>query len=189
MKKFVFMICSLLAGVVLVSCEKDEVGGTATESMAGDWYVIVDCLDENGDVVIEDFNEGRFHILTYNTADNAADKLFVDDQLNLLGMKALTECNQNLKTETLQNGNTMSFMSFATKDTVDNVTSHSQYVSDRVIVTDGKIIKNGGHQNNGSVTDSISFYFEYTEDAYANAYNYKRYHVHGVRYSGLVEND
>ena len=176
MKKFVFMICSLLAGVVLVSCEKDEVGGTATESMAGDWYVIVDCLDESGKVVIEDFNEGRFHVLTYNSADNVGDKLFVDDQYNLLGMKALTVCNQTA-------------MTFATRDTVDNVTSHSKYVSDRVIVTDGKIIKNGGHQNNGSVADSISFYFEYTEDAYADTYEYKKYHVHGVRYSGLVEND
>ena len=176
MKKFVYIICSLLAGVVFTSCEKDEIGGTATESMAGDWYVIVDCIDENGDVAIEDFNDGRFHVFTYNSADNTANKLFVDDQLNLLGMKALTICDQNN-------------MTFATPDTVDNVTSHSQYVSDRVIVTDGKIIKNKGHQNNGSLTDSISFYFEYTEDAYAAAYNYKKYHVHGIRYSGLVEND
>lgn len=176
MKKFVYIICSLLAGVVFTSCEKDEIGGTATESMAGDWYVIVDCIDENGDVAIEDFNEGRFHVFTYNSADNTANKLFVDDQLNLLGMKALTICDQNN-------------MTFATPDTVDNVTSHSQYVSDRVIVTDGKIIKNKGHQNNGSLADSISFYFEYTEDAYAAAYNYKKYHVHGIRYSGLVEND
>ena len=189
MKKFVYIICSLLAGVVFTSCEKDEIGGTATESMAGDWYVIVDCIDENGDVAIEDFNEGRFHVFTYNSADNTANKLFVDDQLNLLGMKALTVCDQGLTKDTLQKEMNLYYMSFATPDTVDNVTSHSQNVSDRVIVTDGKIFKNGGHQNNGSLADSISFYFEYTEDAYAATYNYKKYHVHGIRYSGLVEND
>ena len=176
MKKIVYMAASLLLCMSIFSCSKDEIGGTATESMAGDWYVTVDAVDANGEVVIEDFNEGSFHVLTYNNAENVGNKIFVDDQYNLLGMKALAICDQNT-------------MTFATPDTVDNVTSHSKYVSDRVIVTDGKIIKNGGHQKNGSVADSISFFFEYTEDAYAEAYEYKKYHVHGVRYSGLVEND
>ena len=138
MKKIVYMAASLLLCMSIFSCSKDEIGGTATESMAGDWYVTVDAVDANGEVVIEDFNEGSFHVLTYNNAENVGNKLFVDDQYNLLGMKALAICDQNT-------------MTFATPDTVDNVTSHSKYVSDRVIVTDGKIIKNGGHQKNGSV--------------------------------------
>ena len=175
MKKVLYF-AALLFCAGLASCEKDEIGGTATESMAGDWYVTVDCIDKAGNVAIEDFNEGRFHVLTYNSAENVGNKLYVDDLYNLLGMKALAICDQNA-------------MTFATPDTVDNISAHSKYVSDRVIVTNGKIIKNGGRQNNGSVADSISFYFEYTEDAYADAYEYKKYHIHGVRYSGLEEND
>lgn len=176
MKKIVYMAALLLAVVTLTSCSKEEIGGTATESMAGDWYVTVDAVDENGEVVIEDFNDGRFHILTYNTAANVANQLYVDDQYYFLGMRALTVSDPNA-------------MTFATSGTVDNEQVHSTSVSDQVIVTDGKIIKNGGRQNNGSVADSISFYFEYTEDAYADTYGYKKYHIHGVRYSGLEEND
>ena len=93
MKKIVYMAASLLLCMSIFSCSKDEIGGTSTESMAGDWYVTVDAVDANGEVVIEDFNEGSFHVLTYNNAENVGNKLFVDDQYNLLGMKALTICH------------------------------------------------------------------------------------------------
>ena len=45
MKKILFFVTALLA---LSSCSKEEIGGTATESMAGKWYVTIDAVDENG---------------------------------------------------------------------------------------------------------------------------------------------
>jgi hypothetical protein len=70
MKKLVYAIVAL-ATLTLASCEKDPIGGTATEKLAGQWYVQVDGYDTKGDsVVIADFNDGRFILLTYNTAAN-----------------------------------------------------------------------------------------------------------------------
>ena len=55
-------------------------------------------------------------------------------------------------------------------------------------ITGGKIIKNGGVQNNGSKADYIEFYVSFSDDAYPAAYGYANYKVSGVRYSGLEEN-
>ncbi len=79
MKKIVYLFAAVL---LFASCEKDEIGGTATESMAGQWYVHVDAVDENGALVYSDedlFDLGNFLLLTYNVADNKSDVMFVDD--------------------------------------------------------------------------------------------------------------
>jgi hypothetical protein len=179
MKKILYF-AALLFGFTFASCSKEDIGGTATESMAGDWYVTVEAVAEDGTVIDDDFNGGRVHMLTYNTADNVATSMYIDDLGTevgeFLGMKAKITCNP-------------SAMTFASEGTVANETSHSKYVSDQIQIMDGKILLKAGRQNNGSVADSIDFYMKYTEDAYANAYGYTKYHIHGVRYSGLVEND
>jgi hypothetical protein len=51
MKKILYF-AALLFCAGLTSCEKDEIGGTATEATAGNWYVTVDAADESGNVVI-----------------------------------------------------------------------------------------------------------------------------------------
>lgn len=179
MKKVLYF-ASLLFCVALASCEKEDIGGTATESMAGDWYVTVEAVDEDGTVVDPDFNGRRVHMMTYNTAKNDASEMYVDDlgtdNGEFLGMKAKVTCNPGALT-------------FASAGVVANETSHSKYVSDDLQITDGKILPGAGHQNNGSVADSIDFWMEYTSDVYAATYGYKKYHIHGVRYSGLAEND
>ena len=180
MMKKVLFFAALLMTAVFSSCSKEEIGGTATESLAGDWYVTVEAVAEDGEVIDEDFNGERVHMLTYNTASNVATEMYIDDlgteNGGFLGMKAKVTCN-------------LSDMTFSSNGMVENETSHSSRVSDQLQITDGKIIKNGGVQNNGSVADAIDFYIQYSEDAYANAYGYTKYHVYGVRYSGLVEND
>lgn len=179
MKKVLFF-AALLMTAVFSSCSKEEIGGTATESMAGDWYVTVEAVADDGTVIDDDFNGGRVHMLTYNTASNVATEMYIDDlgtaNGDFLGMKGKVTCD-------------LSSMTFSSNGMVANETSHSKYVSDQIQITDGKIIKDGGKQNNGSVADAIDFYIQYSEDAYANAYGYTKYHVYGVRYSGLVEND
>ena len=54
MKKVIYLLM-MCAGVLLSSCEKDEIGGTATEALAGEWTVTVDAVDGSGNVVEEDF--------------------------------------------------------------------------------------------------------------------------------------
>ncbi|MBR6716436.1 MAG: hypothetical protein IKI83_08335, partial [Prevotella sp.] len=56
--------------------------GTATESMAGQWYCIVDAVDDNGDPIIagEDyFGEGKTIWITYNTSGNTSSEMWVDN--------------------------------------------------------------------------------------------------------------
>lgn len=180
MKKVLYF-AALLFCVTFASCSKEDIGGTATESMAGDWYVTVEAVAEDGTVIDPDFNGERVHMLTYNTAENVATAMYIDDLGTevggFLGMKAKVTCDP-------------AAMTFASNGTVENETSHSSHVSDQLQITNGKILLKAGHQNNGSVADSIDFYMQYADkDDYANAYGYSKYHIHGVRYSGLVENE
>ena len=79
MNKHIIWLFTLLV-FVLAGCEKDEIGNTATEALAGEWKVTVDAVDEGGNVITEDFN-GIGHILmnTYNTAANTPTEMYVDD--------------------------------------------------------------------------------------------------------------
>ena len=174
MKKVIYL-ATLLFCTTLASCEKEEIGGTATENIAGDWYVTVDPADENGDVIpgYEDFFDvGRIHILTYNTAANTDDQLYVDDLGEFWEFKVKT-------TSDAKN------MTFATNGAVAN----EAYEDCDVTITGGKILPKAGHQNNGSPADSIVFYVSFSDDPYPEAYGYANYKVSGIRYSGLEEND
>ena len=177
MKKVLYF-ATLLLCMGLTSCEKEDIGGTATESMAGEWYVTVDAADANGNVVegFEDlFGLGKIHVLTYNASDNNPNVLIVDDLQNFWGFKAKTNCDQKT-------------LSFSTS-TSENKNLVAGYEDINVTITGGKIIKNGGVQNNGSKADYIEFYVSFSDDAYPAAYGYANYKVSGVRYSGLEEND
>ena len=54
--------------MAFTACEKEEIGGTAAESLAGEWYVQANMLDDDGSVIEDPYGLGRFHILTYNTS-------------------------------------------------------------------------------------------------------------------------
>lgn len=174
MKKILFLAL-LVAVTMLSSCEKDEIGGTATEAMAGDWYVTVTCVDDAGNTVYEDdefFGLGRFHLLTFNTSENVADKLYVYDIGNFWNFKVLTNCDLS--------NNTFSTNGEASNEEGDDI---------GVSITDGKILPQAGRQNNGSPADSIVFYVTFSDDSYPAYYGYSKYKISGVRYSGLTEND
>lgn len=175
MKKVIYF-AALLFGLTLTSCEKEEMGGTATEATAGQWYVSVDAADENGDVVegLEDpFGMGRVLMLTYNTAANVPNEMIVDDIENFWNFQVKVNCDQNALTFS------------------NNTTENNNLRGDEINVqiTNGKILLGAGRQNNGSVADSIVFYVSFSDDEYPAAYGYKNYRVSGVRYSGLTEND
>lgn len=89
MKKLLYL-CVAVLSLAFASCEKDEVGGTATQALAGEWYVTVDAVDANGNTIDggEDiFGLGKFLLNTYNTAANESDKMWIDDNNNFWGFK------------------------------------------------------------------------------------------------------
>lgn len=166
----------LLTMTLTTSCEKEEVGNTATVATAGQWYVTVDAVDESGNVVYEDadlFGLGRVLLLTANTAANSAMEMIVDDLQNFWGYRVKV---------TVDPVN----MTFATNTTENNNLNGDDI---NVTITGGKIVKDGGVQNNGSKADYIEFYVNFSDDQYPAAYGYAKYHVYGIRYSGLAEND
>jgi len=166
----------LLTMTLTTSCEKEEVGNTATVATAGQWYVTVDAVDESGNVVYEDadlFGLGRVLLLTANTAANSATEMIVDDLKNFWGYRVKV---------TVDPVN----MTFATNTTENNNLNGEDI---NVTITGGKIVKDGGVQNNGSKADYIEFYVNFSDDQYPAAYGYAKYHVYGIRYSGLAEND
>jgi hypothetical protein len=177
MKKVLYF-AALIFGLTLTSCEKEEMGGTATEATAGQWYVTVDAADENGNLVegLEDlFGLGRVVMLTYNTSANNPNEMIVDDIANFWKFKVKVACDQKgltFQTNTTENNNLV-----------------SGYEDINVQISGGKILPQAGRQNNGSPADSIVFYVSFSDDEYPAAYGYKNYRVSGVRYSGLVEND
>lgn len=177
MKKILYFAALLLC-TVFASCEKDEIGGTATEATAGDWYVTADAVDENGNLVYSDdelFGIGRFNVFTFNTAANVPTEMIVSDWGNFWDFKVKVTCDQNnltFQTNTTENNNLV-----------------ADYEDINVTITGGKILPKAGRQNNGSPADSIVFYVTFSDDPYPAAYGYAKYKVSGIRYSGLEEND
>jgi hypothetical protein len=175
MKKVLYL-ATLLFCAVFTSCEKEKVGNTETMAMAGQWYVTVDAADESGNVVegFEDlFGLGRHLLVTSNTAANSASEMMIDDLGNFWMYRVKVSCDINNLT-------------FATgSQTVENLNGDPIEVT----ISNGKIVKDGGVQNNGSKADYIEFYVSFSDDPYPATYGYKNYKVSGIRYSGLAEND
>ena len=175
MKKVLYL-ATLLFCAVFTSCEKEKVGNTETMAMAGQWYVTVDAADESGNVVegFEDlFGLGRHLLVTSNTAANSASEMMIDDLGNFWTYRVKVSCDINSLT-------------FATgSQTVTNLNGDPIEVT----ISNGKIVKDGGVQNNGSKSDYIEFYVSFSDDGYPATYGYKNYKVSGIRYSGLAEND
>lgn len=169
MKKIIYLLMvSVMA--VMTSCEKDEIGGTATESMAGEWYVTVTCVDENLATVYEDdefFGLGSIHVLTYNTADNAADQLWVNDLGNFWEFAVKASCDQ-------------SNLTFTTNGEVANYSYECN-----VEIFDGKIIYDAATTPSGMPADSIVFYVRFDDDPYPEYYGFDSYKLSGYRYTGL----
>lgn len=202
MKKIIFFAAALLA---LAACSKDEIGGTAMQSMAGQWYCTVDAVDENGSPIDggEDYwGVGQTLVLTYNVADNNTSQMWV----NILGignfaldynypgypdydMITKVNCNQNSMTfSSNESVNIAEPVVWSHEDEDGNIIIDAQ-VDPMAVTIDGKILKGAGHQNNGSVCDSIIMYVTYKNDPWFPDDGYAKYKISGIRYSGLVEND
>lgn len=210
MKKILYFAAVLFA---LAACSKDEIGGTAMESMAGQWYCTVDAVDDNGNPITQTLdgspNSGvdywgveRTLVLTYNVADNNANQMWV----NIMGIGNFAadynypgypdydfitkvDCNQAALTfSSVESANVAESVIWSHEDADGNVVIDAQ-VDPMPVSIDGKILKGAGRQNNGSPADSIIMYVVYKNDPWFPDDGYAKYKISGVRYSGLVEND
>lgn len=212
MKKIIYFAAVLFA---LAACSKDEIGGTAMESMAGQWYCTIDAVDDNGNIITQTLDgspndgtnyfgleTGKTLVLTYNVAANTPDQMWV----NIMGVGNFAadynypgypdynfitkvNCDQSALTfSSVESLNIADPVIWSHEDEDGNVVIDAQ-VDPMPVSIEGKILKGAGHQNNGSVSDSIIMYVVYKNDPWFPDDGYAKYKISGIRYSGLVEND
>lgn len=164
------MMCA--GAALFASCEKDEIGGTATEALAGEWHVTVDAVDDAGNVVAEDFFDvGKIMNITYNTVDNVADKMYVSDLGNFWDYTVVVNCDVNALT-------------FSSDGYVQNEAYDCQ-----VNIEGGKMLPRAATTPSGMPADSIVYYVSFSDDTYPAAYGYAKYKVSGYRYTGFVADE
>lgn len=206
----------------LLSCEKDEPGGTATESVAGEWYVTIDVIGKNtadtitaADMVeIGLWSTEKGIIRTFNTAANVPDKMYISDMTVFgdgqggsgsispyLCFQVPVNVNQATGEFATVNGDFVKNMEVNYGYDPEGGWDESEQFAN-VKIVNGKITKNGGKQNNGTVDDIIEFdlyinnnylaltsTIENTLAGYGIDFECDHYHVTGIRYSGLAENN
>ncbi|MEG2573240.1 MAG: lipid-binding protein, partial [Bacteroides sp.] len=84
---------------------------------------------------------------TYNTANNTADEMFVDDKGNFWDFKVKVKANPGK-------------LSFGSENKCPNYS----YENCDVTVTDGKVLFGVGKSKTGLQTDSICFYVKFSDD-------------------------
>lgn len=81
-KKLLYLSALLLGTTAFVACQKEDIENTATVSMAGQWYCVIDAVDEAGNPIThgEDyFGEGKTIWLAYNTSANTPSEMWIDN--------------------------------------------------------------------------------------------------------------
>lgn len=170
MKKVIYLLI-MVTGVLMTACDKDDIGGTSTVALAGEWYVTVDGVDANENVLLEDpFGLGHTMLYTYNTAANVSNEMYVDDTKNFWDYKVRIKSN----IETL---------TFSTEGAVAN----EKYKCD-VTIDGGKVLMGAATTPHGTPADSIVFYVSFSDDTNAPKY-YSKLKVAGYRYTGLASDD
>lgn len=180
MKKLFYLIIALVT-ISFTSCEKEPIGGTATQSLAGQWVVWVDGYDTVGDsVVIENFNGGACFLITYNTAANDPNQFFVSDQGGFWDFVVRIACDPKALT-------------FGDAAPVEN-----ESYPCNVTLTNGKIVPNGTKTPSGMPADYIQFDINFDDDDMGGDYagmtagevfGFDVYRVYGYRYTGLVNDE
>ena len=185
MKKSLFILAVAAIVALFSSCNKEEVGGTAVQDLAGQWMVYADIVDDNGEVVVEDFNEGAFMILTYNNNADDPNILYINDLENFWDFIIQVPCD----TKALTFGS-------------DEYIANESYECG-VKVTDGMVLKGEATTPSGSKADYIQFDVVFDDDdagvsfempelegmTIAEAMGGTKYRFWGWRYTGLAADE
>lgn len=207
MKKVIYMAALLLASTTIFSCSKEDVGGTATEAVAGQWVIMVDAVDDDGNPINEGENyfglESGTMFYTYNTAANISSEVWLDSKgaFNLPAIYGNAAYpNYDIRAKVFCDVNSLTFSSIEAENEAEPyIIGHEdeetgEYIIDQQvdpmpITVNGKILKGAGRQKNGSPADSICIFVQFKDDPWYPDDGYTKYKISGIRYSGLVEND
>ncbi len=160
-----FSLCLLIAA--MSACEKEEIGGTAVQEMAGEWYVMVDGVDADGNVVFENpFGMSYVTLYTFNTNDNNPNQMYIDDEGSIWAFKVIANVDYNA-------------MTFSATGAID------EYYGISVDILNGKIVKDGAKSQAGYTADSISFMVKFEDDPYIDEGYWDYLWIHGYRRTGL----
>lgn len=165
MKRAIYLLI-LCVGVLFSSCEKDEIGGTATEALAGEWQLTVDVVDDAGNVLEADIMGGPVLGITYNTVDNVPDKMYVSDLGNFWDYKVVVNCDCNALT-------------FSTNGDAQNESYDCM-----VNIEDGKMLPSAATTPSGMPADSLVYYVSFSDDDPG-----MRYKVSGYRRTGFAADE
>jgi len=185
MKKYIILLIAPLAFIFSSCQEEAEPGGTAVEEMAGDWWVTYqNSLDEyfyifegkgsmpsvndlenwNWDYIYDDTHS---QLLTYNTAANTSDKLYLTDAGHYTyHYKVKADVDYTAKTLKC--------------DSTSNLAS-----GEGVEIVGGKVLKGAATSPSGQPVDSIVFYIRFYNDKYGFTYT----KVSGFRRTGFGADD
>lgn len=167
MRKLIYILMMCVGGL-FTSCEKDEVGTTATEALAGEWYVTVDAVDNAGNTVATDpFGLGYTFILTYNTTANIPTEMYVSDQGNFWDY-------------TVRVNSDINNLTFSTDGDVQN-----EAYDCMVNIEEGRMLPGAATTPSGTPADSIVFYVSFSDDENG----FSKYKVSGYRYTGFVADE
>lgn len=158
----------MVAGFFLTSCEKDKIGGTATERLAGEWYVTAAAINSDGSIWDEDpFGIGNILIATYNTSTNIPTEIWVDDAEHFWDFKVKAKADVNALTFSVDDAN-------------------NAYYDSKVTILDGKILLKAATTPSGMPADSIVFEVSFDDDDNPGRYGFARYRISGYRYTGFT---
>ncbi len=165
MKYFVF----ILPFVILFACETmDEptMEYSPVYPLSGEWYVKFEAETSPGN--FEDvYGLGYVKILTYNTASNSKDTMWIDDLGNTWSFKVKCPINVTDKT-------------FGMKDSIVN---YDTTYPIKIYVREGIVLQGKGKSISGVVTDSISFLIGFEDDPGTV------YRMSGHRRTGFIEDE
>ena len=174
MKKLFLYAALLVSGLFFItSCEKDKIGNTATEKMAGEWYVTGVGVDAAGKVVYEDadlYGVGKFHLDTYNTSTDNTTEMWINDNGNFWNFR--TKINIDLNA-----------MTFQATD------AQNESYDSKLTITNGKILYGVATTPSGTPADSIVFTVTFNDDTAPVDYGFTAYRISGFRYTGLTNDN
>jgi len=171
MKK-IFLL-ALFAGAVLASCEKEEIGGTATMPLSGEWICTSYYSDTvSADVINWKFFYGYSEVYTFNTAENIPSEMWINDE----GFW-FTQCKVNCSVDD---------MTFGSKDSIfDDV-----IYGTRAKIWGGKITPGGAiAPGSGSKVDKIEYYAQFEDDIAGGGPFSTTYYLVGYRRTGFESDE
>lgn len=179
MKKIIFSTLMLSLVLLSSSCSKKEIEDTASVKMAGEWYVLVQAIDNKGKVLDEDFfGYGHIILKTFNTAADNPSVMWIMDDFEDSYFPYQVKINTDQASMTFSAENAQNL--FPSKDD-DGKTYYNN-----ITITNGKIEFNGATTPSGMKADKIEFDIEFDDDPYPAYYGFSKYRVSGYRYTGFV---